>query len=411
MLPSDAAVLFFSSGSTSKPKGILSAHRGVCIQLWRFRRMYGFSPDDHVRGWTANGFFWSGNFTMVLGSTLASGGALVLQSTFDAAEALELMQAERVNFPFAWPHQWAQLEGAPNWDRVDLSSVRFADFKTPIAHHPTVSGEWYEPGHAYGNTETFTITTGYPANTPPEVHADSFGVALPGVTLKITDPLTGGVVPRGEAGEISVKGPTLMLGYIGTPLDETLDAEGFFPTGDGGYLDGAGRLYWQGRLTDIIKTGGANVSPREVDEALIEHSGVKVAQTVGVPHQTLGEVVVACVVPHDDVILDTEQLLAFLRQRLASYKVPRHVLFFCAGRSGADGQCQDQGRRASGTSRQAAGRQLSEARGSDDWTGTLLYYDPNRHRNVAADDGDRGAGVRQFPTVPTTSSPAPGRRT
>ncbi len=328
VLPSDAAVLFFSSGSTSKPKGILSAHRGVCIQLWRFRRMYGFSPRDHVRGWTANGFFWSGNFTMVLGSTLASGGALVLQSTFDAAAALELMQAERVNFPFAWPHQWAQLEGAPNWDQVDLSSVRFADFKTPIAHHPTVSGEWYEPGHAYGNTETFTITTGYPANTPPEVHADSFGQALPGVTLKITDPLTGGIVLRGEAGEICVKGPTLMLGYIGTPLDETLDAEGFFPTGDGGYLDDAGRLYWQGRLTDIIKTGGANVSPREVDEALIAHSGVKVAQTVGLPHHTLGEVVVSCVVSHDDVILDAEQLLAFLRQRLASYKVPRHVLFF-----------------------------------------------------------------------------------
>jgi fatty-acyl-CoA synthase len=326
--PSDPAVLFFSSGSTSKPKGVLSAHRGVCIQLWRFRRMYGFSPQDHVRGWTANGFFWSGNFTMVLGSTLASGGALVLQSTFDAAEALELMQAERVNFPFAWPHQWAQLESAPNWGRVDLSSVRFVDFKTPIAHHPTVSSEWYEPGHAYGNTETFTITTGYPANTPPEVHAESSGEALPGVTLKIADPLTGGIVPRGETGEIRVKGPTLMLGYIGTPLDETLDKEGFFPTGDGGYLDDAGRLYWQGRLTDIIKTGGANVSPREVDEALIEHSGVKVAQTVGIPHQTLGEVVVSCVVPHNDVILDTKQLLAFLRERLASYKVPRHVLFF-----------------------------------------------------------------------------------
>ncbi|MEB3980669.1 class I adenylate-forming enzyme family protein [Mycobacterium sp. 663a-19] len=326
--PSDAAVLFFSSGSTSKPKGILSAHRGVCIQLWRFRRMYGFTPDDHVRGWTANGFFWSGNFAMVLGSTLASGGALVLQSTFDAAEALELIAVERVNFPFAWPHQWAQLEGAPNWGSVDLSSVRFADYKTPIAHHPTVSGEWHEPGHAYGNTETFTITTGYPANTPPEVHADSFGVALPGVTLKITDPLSGRVVARGEAGEIGVKGPTLMLGYIGVPLDETLDPEGFFPTGDGGYLDDAGRLYWQGRLTDIIKTGGANVSPREVDEALIAHPGVKVAQTVGVPHQTLGEVVVSCVVPHDGVTLDTEQLLAFLRQRLASYKVPRHLLFF-----------------------------------------------------------------------------------
>ena len=144
---------------------------------------------------------------MVLGATLACGGSLVLQPTFDAADALELMQAERVNFPFAWPHQWAQLEGAPNWDRVDLSSMRFADFKTPIAHHPTVSGEWYEPGHAYGNTETFTITTGYPANTPPEVHADSFGEVLPGVTLKIADPLTGSIVARGERARSASRAP------------------------------------------------------------------------------------------------------------------------------------------------------------------------------------------------------------
>ncbi|OBI83805.1 class I adenylate-forming enzyme family protein [Mycobacterium sp. 1245805.9] len=358
--PSDSAVLFFSSGSTSKPKGILGAHRGVCIQLWRFRRMYGFSPEDQVRGWAANGFFWSGNFAMVLGSTLAAGGALVLQSTFDAPGALELMQAERVNFPFAWPHQWAQLEGAPNWSTVDLSCVRFADYKTPIAHHPTVSGEWHEPGHAYGNTETFTITTGYPANTPPEVHLDSFGVALPGVTLKIADPLTGRVVPRGEAGEICVKGPTLMLGYIGTPLDETLDAEGFFPTGDGGYLDDAGRLYWQGRLTDIIKTGGANVSPREVDEAVMEHSGVKVAQTVGVPHHTLGEVVVSCVVPHDDVALDTGQLLAFLRERLASYKVPRHVLFFREDEVAVTGNAKIK----AGELRELAASRLAEGGGS-----------------------------------------------
>ena len=238
--PSDAAVLFFSSGSTSKPKGILSAHRGVCIQMWRFRRMYGFGPEDDVRCWSANGFFWSGNFGMSLGATLAAGGALVLQPTFAAAEALELMAAERVNFPFAWPHQWAQLEGAPNWDQVDLSSMRFVDFKTPVARHPTVSTKWFEPGHAYGNTETFTITTCFPANTPADGPRGQQRRGAAGRDVKIVDPLTGAVVPRGERGEICVKGPTLMLGYIGTPLDETLDAEGFFRTGDGGYLDDAG---------------------------------------------------------------------------------------------------------------------------------------------------------------------------
>jgi fatty-acyl-CoA synthase len=326
--PSDAGALFFSSGSTSKPKGILSAHRGVTIQMWRFRRVCEFGPDDNIRCWSANGFFWSGNFVMSLGATLAAGGCLVLQPTFAAPEALELMAAERVNYPFAWPHQWAQIEAAPNWLTVDLSSMRFADVKTPIARHPTVSAEWHLPDHAYGNTETFTISTIFELNTPAEVHADSWGVPLPGVTIKIVDATTGEVIRRGEEGEICVKSPTLMLGYIGTPLDETLDADGFFPTGDCGYLDAEGRLFWNGRLADIIKTGGANVSPLEVDEALAKHSAVKVSKTVGLPHATLGEVVVACVVPHDGASVRAEEIRDYLGEWLASYKVPRHVLFF-----------------------------------------------------------------------------------
>lgn len=329
VLPSDPGALFFSSGSTSKPKGVLSAHRGVTIQMWRFRRVCGFGPEDNIRCWSANGFFWSGNFVMSLGATLAAGGCLVLQPTFAASEALELMAAERVNYPFAWPHQWAQIEAAPNWLTVDLSSMRFADATTPIVSHPTASVERFVPDHAYGNTETFTFSTMVEADTSREVHADSWGWALPGVTLKIADPSTGIVVPRGERGEICVKGPTLMLGYLGIPLDETLDAEGFFPTGDGGYLDDAGRLFWDGRLSEIIKTGGANVSPLEVDEALATHPAVKVTKTVGLPHTTLGEVVVACVVPHEGAHVQAEDIRGYLRERLASYKVPRHVLFLC----------------------------------------------------------------------------------
>ncbi|MBP1820566.1 fatty-acyl-CoA synthase [Mycobacterium sp. OAE908] len=326
--PSDAGVLFFSSGTTSKPKGILSAHRGVTIQMWRFRRVCEFEPEDNIRCWSANGYFWSGNFVMSLGATLAAGGCLVLQSTFDAIEALELMAAERVNYPFAWPHQWAQVEAAPNWLTVDLSSMKFADVKTPIARHPTVSHEWHLPDHAYGNTETFTISTIFELNASQEVHADSWGLPLPGVTLKIVDPITDVVLARGERGEICVKGPTLMLGYLGVPLDETLDSEGFFHTGDNGYLDDAGRLYWEGRLSDVIKTGGANVSPLEVDDALSKHPGVKVTKTVGVPHDTLGEIVVACVVPREGTSLEPEAIREYLRARLASYKVPRRVLFF-----------------------------------------------------------------------------------
>ncbi|MFG1924486.1 class I adenylate-forming enzyme family protein [Cryptosporangium sp. NPDC048952] len=324
--PSDPAVVFFSSGSTSKPKGVLSAHRAVAIQSWRFSRMYGFTPDDLPRCWPANGLFWSGNFGMAIGATFAAGGAIVLQRTFAAAEALELMQAEKVNFPLAWPHQWAQLASAPNWPDVDLSALRFVDFRTALAQHPTVRGHWAEPFHAYGNTETFTLSACYPANSE-EIAEGSSGEPLPGNTFKIVDVLSGDVVPRGSHGEICVKGPTLMLGYLGTPLDETLDSDGYFHTGDGGHLDEQGRLYWSGRLTDIVKTGGANVSPLEVNEVLVAYPGVKVAQTVGVPHDTLGEVVVACVVPHE-VEFDVDKLLAYLREHLAAYKVPRHVLLF-----------------------------------------------------------------------------------
>jgi len=317
--PPDVGALFFSSGTTSRPKGILHSQRAVAIQWWRWPRLMGVADD--VRCWTANGFFWSGNFSMVLGSTFSSGGTLVLQSTFEAREALELMQAERVTMPFAWPHQWAKLEEAPNWASVDLGCLRYVDRGTPLARHPTVKTSWQLPP-AYGTTETLTI------NAASETRDGSHGEPLPGNTLAIVDPLSGAVLPRGARGEIVVKGPTLMLGYLGAPNEETLDAEGFFHTGDGGYVDDAGRLFWEGRLTDVIKTGGANVSPREIDEVLASHPAVKLAQTVGVPHETLGEMVVSCVVPHDGVVAEEAAIRDFAKQRLASYKVPRRVLFF-----------------------------------------------------------------------------------
>jgi acyl-CoA synthetase (AMP-forming)/AMP-acid ligase II len=122
-----------------------------------------------------------------------------------------------------------------------------------------------------------------------------------------------------------------MLGYLGAPLDETLDHEGYFRTGDGGYVDEAGRLVWEGRLNDIIKTGGANVSPVEIDSVIIDCPGVKLSQTVGVPHDSLGEIVVTCIVRHDGAQLDEATVRDFARAKLASYKAPRRVLFFSEG--------------------------------------------------------------------------------
>jgi fatty-acyl-CoA synthase len=327
VLPSDPGVLFFSSGSTGKAKGILSAHRGPCLQLWRWPSWYCFDKDA-PRVWSSNGFFFSGNFCQAIGSALTNGGSLVLQRWFDAEEALRLMAAERASMLLAWPHQWAQLEAAANYATTDLSAMRYIDATTPIAQHPTISTDWREPRHAYGCTETFTLISVLPGNASQERVGGSHGMPTAGSTIKIVDPFSGSVVPFGARGEIAVKGPTLMLGYLGIPLDETLDDEGFYCTGDGGWLDPEGRLHWEGRLNDIIKTGGANVSPLEIDEVIRTLPGVKISQTVGVADDLLGELVVTCIVPHDGSVLTEDGIRTAAREKLASYKVPRRVLFF-----------------------------------------------------------------------------------
>lgn len=323
--PTDRAMVFFSSGSTAKPKAILHAHRAAAIQCWRWRRI--FALDSEVRTWTANGFFWSGNFAMAVGATFSAGGCLVLQRFFASDEALQLMQSERVSMPLAWPHQWAKLVDDPAYEKTDLSSLYYVPNAAPLRTHPTVKTDWREPIGAYGNTETLTINTAWSADTPASIADGNHGEPLPGNTVRIVDPMTGRVVPLGESGEIAVKGPTLMLGYLRVAAEDTFDNEGFFRTGDGGHIDDKGCLHWHGRLNDIIKTGGANVSPLEINEVLAECPGVKIIATVGVPHDTLGEMVVACIVAEEGATLDEKTVRAFASERLSAYKVPRQVMF------------------------------------------------------------------------------------
>ena len=323
--PTDRGIVFFSSGTTAKPKAIMHSHRAAAIQCWRWRRIW--CLDANVRTWTANGFFWSGNFAMAMGCTLAAGGCLVLQRYFATDEALRLMQVERVSLPLAWPHQWAKLAEDPAYAGTDLSALHYVPNAAPMRTHPTVNTDWWEPVAAYGNTETLTINTAWPSDASPEVREGNHGEPLPGNTIRIVDPMTGRVLPRGQSGEIAVKGATLMLGYLRIPVEDTFDSEGFFRTGDGGFLDAQGRLHWHGRLNDIVKTGGANVSPLEINEVIAECPGVKIVATVGVPHDTLGEIVVACVVAEEGATLDENSVRAYASERLSSYKVPRRVLF------------------------------------------------------------------------------------
>src|SRR3546814_687496 len=263
--------------------------------------------------------------SMTVGLALSTGGAIVLQPYFEPELALKLIGVERVNFLSGRVHQWARLLAAPNWQSVDLGSLRYITSGEMLRVHPTVSADWTVP-MAYGATETMTINTSNAADSSTQEKAGSFGVPLPGNLLKIVDVETGAVVPRGQRGEVCIKGPTLMQGYIGKTAEETFDDDGYFHTGDGGYVDDDGHLFWQGRLTEIIKTGGANVSPLEIDDVLAMYPGIRRAQTVGVPHDTLSEMVVSCVVPQAGVALDEAAIRAFLKERMASYKIPRRVL-------------------------------------------------------------------------------------
>ena len=182
---------------------------------------------------------------------------------------------------------------------------------------------------SYGLSEAFTIFSTLPGDAPEPKGADAAGVPLPGNRLRIVDPDSGEDLQPGEHGEIAIAGATMMRGYFKVPPEAYLDASGYFRTGDGGFVDSDGVLHWTGRMSTLMKTGGANVSPVEIELVMRGFQSLRVALPVGVPHPTLGEAVVLCAVRRDDVEPVTEQdVRAFCKGRLAAYKIPRRVLFF-----------------------------------------------------------------------------------
>ncbi len=163
--PYDDALVVYTSGSTGKPKGVLHAHRAAAIQSWRFAQQLCLDPT--LRVWSAFPFFWTAGFCMVMGATLAAGACLVLQELFEPGDALALLESERVTNPHAWPHQLAALETHPDWEARDLSAVAHVDSFTCFGRHPSVKiDDAWSPRAAYGLTETFTIISSMPADTP-----------------------------------------------------------------------------------------------------------------------------------------------------------------------------------------------------------------------------------------------------
>jgi fatty-acyl-CoA synthase len=326
--PSDDAVIIYTSGSTALPKGVLHAQRTPVLQAWRFAQHMRL---DAERVWTAQPFFWTAGIAMSLGATLASGSTLLLQPYFDPGAALELMERERATMAHAWAHQHKSMAEHPSARQRDLRSLAKLGSYSPLRELAGIEKNEWGSESSYGLPETFTLAASIPFDSPHEVREQTSGRALPGVQLRIVDPETGAPLPPGEHGEIAVKGMVLMRGYYKVEPERWQDAEGYFHCSDGGSIDAEGYLHWTGRIDDLIKTGGANVSPLEIDRALEELPALRAARSVGVPHPTLGQAIVLCAVRAEGGSIGEDEVRSYLRPRLSAYKLPRRVLFFEAG--------------------------------------------------------------------------------
>jgi acyl-CoA synthetase (AMP-forming)/AMP-acid ligase II len=145
--------------------------------------------------------------------------------------------------------------------------------------------------------------------------------------VKVTDPDSGDLLPRGQTGQFKVKGPAVMKRYHGRPAGSGFDTDGFLVTPDLGYLDDAGFLFFASRIDDVVRSAGINVSTSELEREVAELDGVRLAVALGIPHPTLGQALVACIVA-ERAGMRSEDVLEWLRPRIASYKLPRAVLFF-----------------------------------------------------------------------------------
>lgn len=327
--PADNGLIIYSSGSTANPKGVLHSQRAPTLQAWHQARIFCRTPA--TRMWTTFPLFWTAGFNTVMGATMAAGGCWVMQELFEAGAAIALIEKEQVTEPYALPHHTGAMEEHPDWAGADFSAVRCVSGRSPFARHPSVTGRdpnWHGVW-AYGASETCAISITHYANTDPAILTASAGRLLPGNMLRVVDTNSGAILGAGEEGELCIKGPTLMERYVKANREECFDGDGFFHTGDSGYYDADGYVHWTGRLTDMIKTAGANVSPAELKRVIQRVLPTfKISEVVGVADDKLGQIVVLCVVLQDGDQQSEEAIRKTLKEHVAAYKVPKRVLFF-----------------------------------------------------------------------------------
>lgn len=318
--------ILFTSGTTGSPKGVLMTYGRVLPQAAVWCQNTGLREGD--RYLIANPFFHS--FGMKVGwvACILSGAVAVPMPQFDVGQAIELIERERITFMPGPPTIFQMLLAELDKRRWDCSSLRGGTTGAASVPPALVERIRNDLGMvdlitAYGMTECVNITTCVPGDDA-ETIARTCGKAFPGNEVRIAD-AQGNEVPRGQTGEVQVRGQGVMLGYLDNAqaTAEAIDADGWLHTGDVGTMDERGYVRITDRMKDLYISGGFNVYPAEVEKLLAEHPAIGMAAVVGVPDERLGEVGRAFVVLRPGATASETELIAWSRENMANYKVPR----------------------------------------------------------------------------------------
>ncbi|UVO12251.1 AMP-binding protein [Mycobacterium sp. SVM_VP21] len=322
----------YTSGTTGYPKGATLSHRNILNNGYLVGELLGYTEADRI----CLPVPLYHCFGLVMGSLAATshGAAIVLPGPgFDPAATLRAVRDEACTSLYGVPTMFIAELGLPDFADYDLASLRtgiMAGSPCPAEVMRRVIGDMHMTGVAicYGMTETSPVSTQTRSEDSLEQRVETVGQVGPHLEIKLTDPATGAMVPRGEVGELCTRGYSVMTGYWNDP-DKTaaaIDADGWMHTGDLAVMDGDGYVRITGRIKDMVIRGGENIYPREIEEFLYTHPDILDAQVIGVPDETYGEELMAVVMMRDGAPpLTVERLREFCTGRLAHFKVPRYV--------------------------------------------------------------------------------------